>query len=182
LTPLSAAVANDSSPSSLVVTENAEAEARLLAEQPPKAPPDNRIVIDHSGRKEAGKASIYSPCFDGREMANGKRYWPDTHVAASKTLPLGTLAKVTNLENGRSTRVRIEDRGPFVEGRVVDLTPRAANDIGLTSDRGLTQVIVAPVFVPQQDGSTKLGAGAAEVSPRTLLHGGEEEASNDNPE
>ena len=139
----------------------ARAEAQRLAAEPPLPPPDNRIVVDHSGRLEVGKASIYAHSFDGRTMADGQRYDPRGNLAASKSLPLGTLARVTNLETGKSTEVRIEDRGPFVEGRVVDLTPHAAQEIGLSWREGIAPVVVAPITVPQPDGHLKPGAGAA---------------------
>ena len=135
---------------------------RRLAELPPvPPPPGERIRVDHSGRREKGKASIYSHSFDGRTMADGRRYDPHASIAASRSLPLGTQARVTNLETGKSTEVTIEDRGPFVAGRVVDLTPHAAAAIGLTWDDGLAPVIVAPIAVPQPDGSLRPGAGAA---------------------
>jgi rare lipoprotein A len=143
-------------------SHTARAAARALAELPPLAPPEGkRIAVDHSGRRQAGKASIYSHYFDGRRMANGQRYDPRKSIAASKSLPLGTVARVTNLKTGKSTEVTIEDRGPFVDGRVVDLTPHAAQAIGLSWQEGLAPVIVAPIAVPQPDGSLKLGAGAA---------------------
>ena len=72
------------------------------------------------------------------------------------------MARVTNLKTGKSTEVTIEDRGPFVAGRVVDLTPHAAEAIGLTWNEGLAPVIVAPIAVPQPDGAIRPGAGAAE--------------------
>ncbi len=156
LTPVHAAHANDV----VITSPAAQREARKLDNEPPVTPRGNRIVVDHSGRKEAGKASIYAHSFDGRKMANGKRYDPRANVAASKTLPLGTIAKVTNIETGKSTEVKVEDRGPFVDGRVVDLTPHAAHQIGLTGKEGVAPVIVAPVTVPQTDGSAKIGAGA----------------------
>lgn len=143
-------------------TPDAKQEAKKLDELPPVPVKSNKIEVDHSGRKEAGKASIYSESFDGKTMADGKKLDTDAPVAASKTLPLGTIAKVTNLENGKSTEVKVEDRGPFVAGRVVDLTPKAAKDIGLTEKEGVAPVVVAPVVVPQKDGGLKVGAGAAE--------------------
>jgi len=127
-------------------------------------PPGIQIIVDHSGQREKGIASIYSHSFDGRLMANGRPYQPTSHVAASRSLPLGTVARVTNLQNGKSTQVTIEDRGPFISGRVVDLTPLAANEIGLTEDAGLAPVIVSPLSVPQPDGSIKPGAGAQEAA------------------
>ncbi len=126
--------------------------------RPVPPPPGKQIIVDHTGRPEAGKASIYAHRFDGKKMADGRRYDPQAKVAASRSLPLGTVARVTNLETGRSTEVRIEDRGPFVDGRVVDLTPRAAADIGLSRREGVAPVIVAPIEVPQPDGSLKLAA------------------------
>ena len=141
------------------------AEAQKLADLPPLAPPrGHHIVDDHSGRKEKGKASIYARFFDGRKMADGRRYDPHANIAASKSLPLGTIARVTNLRTGKSTEVKIEDRGPFVDGRVVDLTPHAAHAIGLTLKQGVAPVIVAPVVVPQPDGTLKPGAGAATMA------------------
>lgn len=157
--PVQAALAGDVA----VQPPQAQAEANKLAAEPPVASKGNGIVVDHSGRKEAGKASIYAHSFDGHKMADGKVYSPHANVAASKSLPLGTVAKVTNLETGKSTEVKVEDRGPFVSGRVVDLTPHAAREIGLTGKEGLAPVIVAPVAVPQTNGSVKLGAGAADV-------------------
>jgi len=136
-------------------------EARRLAELPP-VPPPRGVVVDHSGRKEKGIASFYSERFNGKPMANGRRFNPRARSAASKSLPLGTIARVTNLENGRSTEVKVEDRGPYIHGRVVDLTPKAAEDIGITEQKGIAAVVVSPIAVPQPDGSIKPGAGAAE--------------------
>jgi rare lipoprotein A len=117
-------------------------------------------VLDHSGRKQVGKASFYARKFAHRKMANGKPMNPRAHIAASKTLPLGTVAKGTNLHTGQSTVVTIEDRGPHVRGRIVDLSPAAAQEIGITAQQGVAPVEVAPIEVPLPDGSTKPGEGA----------------------
>lgn len=101
-------------------------------------------------RPQRGQASYYAPKFNGRRMANGARFNPNANNAAHKTLPLGTTAKVTNLENGRSAEVKVEDRGPFVAGRVIDLSPRTAKDIGL-QEQGTVPVVVEPVRVPERD-------------------------------
>lgn len=77
--------------------------------------------LDHSGRKRVGKASFYAKQFAGRKMADGKRMSPCGNNAASRILPLGTKAKVTNLETGQSAIVRIQDRGPYAKERIVDL-------------------------------------------------------------
>ena len=81
--------------------------------------------------------------------------------------PLGTAARVTNVQNGRSATVRVEDRGPYVDGRVVDLAPKIADELDMRK-RGVAPVIVAPIAVPQPDGAVKLGAGAAEASPQEI--------------
>ena len=101
-----------------------------------------------AGDAKVGKASIYSDSLHGKRMADGKPYEPEAPVAASKTLPLGTVAKVTNLETGKSTHVKIEDRGPMVKGRVVDLSPAAARKVGLTKHKGVAPVEVKPVAPP----------------------------------
>ena len=76
---------------------------------------------DLTGRTRLGKASYYAGSFADRVMANGRRMDPQGSNAASRTLPLGTVAKVTNLKTGQSAVVSIEDRGPYVDGRIVDL-------------------------------------------------------------
>jgi len=123
--------------------------------------------LDRSGKKQVGKASIYSEKFTDKTMADGNKMDPHDDNAASKTLPLGTKAKVTNLETGQSTHVTIQDRGPFVKGRIIDLPPAKAEEIGLTLEEGVTRVEVAPVEVPLPGGSKKLGAGAKADSKST---------------
>ena len=123
------------------------------ASQPTKAKPK----LDRSGNKQVGKASIYSHKFANKIMADGNKMDPLDDNAASKTLPLGTKARVTNLETGQSTEVTIQDRGPYVKGRIVDLSPAKAGEIGLTSKKGVAKVEVVPIEVPMPDGSMKLG-------------------------
>ena len=81
----------------------AKQEAQRLANMPPVVP---KAQIDHSGRKQAGRASYYAGNFRNRKMTDGNRFDPGSDAAASKTLPLGTTAKVTNVQNGRSAMVR----------------------------------------------------------------------------
>lgn len=118
---------------------------------------------DLTGRKRVGIASFYARSFSGKTMANGAPMNPRSDQAASRTLPLGTTAKVTNLETGKSAVVRIEDRGPYIKGRIVDLTPRTARRIGITRRKGISRVVVAPIAVPLPDGRVKLGAGARDI-------------------
>ena len=103
---------------------------------------------DRSGRKRIGTASVYAHRFAGRKMADGTRMDPRADNAASKTLPLGTEARVTNLENGRSATVTIQARGPYVTGRIVDLSPATADKIGITPQDGVAKVAVEPIALP----------------------------------
>jgi rare lipoprotein A len=83
------------------------------------------------GPSVTGKASWYGPGFDGRRTASGERFDRHAYTAAHRTLPHGTRVLVTNLGNGRSVTVRINDRGPFARGRILDLSYAAARDIGM---------------------------------------------------
>jgi rare lipoprotein A len=117
------------------------------------------IAIDRSGKARKGKASYYHHSFTGRKMADGTPFRPNANNAASKTLPLGTIATVTNLENGRSAVVEIRDRGPYVDGRIVDVSPSTAEQLGMR-DEGVVAVEVAPIALPLKDGTVKAGAGS----------------------
>lgn len=86
-----------------------------------------------------GEASWYGPGFYGNRTANGEVFRPGTLTAAHRTLPFGTKVRVTNLWNGRSAVVRINDRGPFHGRRVIDLAHGAANQLGLVAS-GIAQV------------------------------------------
>lgn len=86
-----------------------------------------------------GEASWYGPGFYGNRTANGEVFRPGTMTAAHRTLPFGTKVRVTNLWNGRSTVVRINDRGPFHGRRVIDLAHGAASQLGLVAS-GIAQV------------------------------------------
>jgi rare lipoprotein A len=82
-------------------------------------------------RSEVGVATFYSSRFDGRETASGRRYDEDELTAAHRTLAFGTRVRVTNLANQRSVIVVITDRGPFGTGRVIDVSRRAARELGM---------------------------------------------------
>jgi len=92
-----------------------------------------RYCVRHSaeGFVQVGIASWYGPGFHGSRTASGEVYNMYKLTAAHKTLPLGTYVRVINLENGRSVVVKINDRGPFVEGRIIDLSYAAAKKIGM---------------------------------------------------
>lgn len=99
---------------------------------------------------ERGKASYYSKSWSGRKTANGGRLHHDSLTCAHKTYPFGTLLKVTNPVNGLSVIVKVTDRGPYVKGRVVDLSVRAAKELGILA-QGIAPVIVErynPSIIP----------------------------------
>lgn len=119
---------------------------------------------DLSGCKRVGMASFYARMFAGRTMANGNVMDPHGDNAASKTLPLGTTARVTNIETGQSAVVTIQDRGPYVRGRIVDLSATTAQQIGITHESGIAKVQVVPITIPLPDGSLKRGVAASDAA------------------
>jgi rare lipoprotein A len=85
------------------------------------------------GYKETGKASYYADKHQGRKTANGEVYSHKLNTAAHKTLPFGALVKVTNVENGKNVVVKVNDRGPFAKGRIIDLSKSAFSAIAQPS-------------------------------------------------
>lgn len=83
------------------------------------------------GEEYSGLASWYGPDFHGKKTANGESYDMHANTAAHKTLPMNTIVRVTNLNNNKSTVVRINDRGPFVDGRIIDLSYAAGKEVGI---------------------------------------------------
>jgi len=98
------------------------------------------VVCSSAAMAESGIASIYA--YAGEKTANGERANPGGLTAAHKTLPFGTRVRVVNKRNGKSVVVRINDRGPFVRGRIIDLTPAGARATGFS---GITPVSVESV-------------------------------------
>ena len=113
------------------ITQATDTKTDALAELQPDAEP--------SEWEESGVASRYAGRFKGRRTANGERYNPRAFTAAHPTLPFGTWVRVRNTHNDAEVRVRINDRGPFVAGRVIDLSYVAAQELGLLR-RGLGEV------------------------------------------
>jgi rare lipoprotein A len=103
---------------------------------PAPVPPPSRLEV----------ASWYGPGFVGHLTSDGETFNPNALTAASKTLPIGSRVRVTNPDNGRSVIVRINDRGPYVRGRSLDLSRSAARQIGLTN-KGVCRVRVSVVTV-----------------------------------
>jgi rare lipoprotein A len=119
-----------------------------VAAQPPlpaaPPPPLPAIPETRSAPSSTVTASYQGSGTAGHSTANGERYNPNSLTAASRTLPIGSTVKVTNPDTGRSVKVRINDRGPFVHGRSLDLSKRAAQKIGLTH-KGAGRVKVSRV-------------------------------------
>ncbi|NOT10411.1 MAG: septal ring lytic transglycosylase RlpA family protein [Methylococcaceae bacterium] len=113
-------------------TEHPDRQAKL-------AGPLKEKASSNPVHKEVGEASWYGKGFQGQETANGETFDQKEMTAAHPSLPMGTKAKVTNLENGKKVDVRINDRGPFVGARVIDLSRAAAKKIDMETD-GTTQV------------------------------------------
>ena len=113
-------------------------------------------LLSAHGFREEGVASWYGPGFHGKLTANGERYDMHSMTAAHKLLPFGTKLKVTNKSNGRSIVVRVNDRGPFVADRVIDLTRTGAEQIGMLA-KGTAPVVLESVgTVPGlEDGNLK---------------------------
>ena len=103
------------------------------ARSTPRAPQDLEKY------SETGLASWYGRPYHGRTTASGERYDMHELTAAHRTLPFGTMVRVVNLENGRKIKVRITDRGPFVEGRIIDLSRAAARRLQMV-DAGVVRV------------------------------------------
>jgi rare lipoprotein A len=118
---------------------------------PRQQQPKPAIKSTHAKRTrpyQVGTASWYGSYFDGKETASGEPFNMYDLTAAHPTLPLGTFVKVTNLRNGRSVVVRVNDRGPVVEGRIIDLSYEAARVLNL-EHRGIQEVRLD--LVPQPE-------------------------------
>ena len=102
---------------------------------PPLPPPSPPPAAAGAPRYiEVGMASWYGPGFAKKRTADGERFEPNALTAAHRLLPLNSFARVTNLENGKSVVVRINDRGPYAPGRILDLSSRAARELGMKKD------------------------------------------------
>lgn len=109
------------------------------------APP--RHEVHHAAKPQKGLASYYRPTRLRQKMANGRAPKPGGLTAASKTLPLGAKAKVTNTDTGKSVKVTVTDRGPYAKGRILDVSPKAADKLGMKTD-GVAPVKVKPLAEP----------------------------------
>jgi rare lipoprotein A (peptidoglycan hydrolase) len=105
-----------------------------------EAPPPKAKIV---------KASWYGPGLNGHVTSTGETFNDNKLTAASTTLPLGSVVKVTNPNNGKSVNVRVNDCGPYVHGRSLDLSKRAAQKIGITHE-GVAHLKVTPVKIPAE--------------------------------
>ncbi|NCB00659.1 MAG: septal ring lytic transglycosylase RlpA family protein [Spirochaetia bacterium] len=110
---------------------------------------------------ETGIASWYVSDTPGALTANGEVYDETTYNAAHKTLPFGTIVEVKNIDNNKVTRVRINDRGPFVEGRIIDLTPYSAKEIDMYI-KGIQEVELTIISTPEVPETKYLRLGETE--------------------
>ncbi|WP_333818900.1 septal ring lytic transglycosylase RlpA family protein [Ohtaekwangia sp.] len=109
------------------------------------------LLIASFAQVQTGKASFYADKFDGVITASGEKYRHNKLTGAHKTLPFGTKVRVTNLANNKSVEVTINDRGPWVEGRIIDLSRKAAEELGFTN-KGVADVKLE--IVDPGDGKT----------------------------
>jgi rare lipoprotein A len=119
--------------------------------KPPEASPSPEAEVTPESKPllvETGIASWYGAPYHNRRGSNGEIYDMNAMTAAHRTLPLGSIVRVTNLASGKSAVVRITDRGPFIEGRIIDLSQAAAKQIGLVQ-KGTGQIRVEVLKTPQ---------------------------------
>ena len=120
--------------------QSAESLAQATPEAQAPAPGLGRPI----GDPQVGNASYYARHFTGRRTASGTRFDPASDTIAHRTLPFGTVVRVTNLRNGLTTTGTVQDRGPWTRGRIVDLSPRIARNLDMISS-GIAQVEIVPV-------------------------------------
>ncbi|HEY9633646.1 MAG TPA: septal ring lytic transglycosylase RlpA family protein [Coleofasciculaceae cyanobacterium] len=123
---------------------------REVAGMPPARRPVTQVSLGSVRLRISGMASWYGPGFHGNRSASGEIYNQNAMTAAHRSLPFGTKVQVTNLDNGRSVVVRINDRGPFIGGRVIDLSAAAARFLGVM------QTGIAPVKLEVLDNSRRV--------------------------
>lgn len=126
-----------------------------------RTPPTPAVI----GSVETGLASWYGHPYHGRQAADGEIYDMETLVAAHRTLPFNTWVRVTNLSNSKTVNVRIIDRGPFVDGRIIDLSHKAAQMVELIGP-GVTQVRVEVIKAPQSPEAALFGVQVGAFSSR----------------
>lgn len=120
------------------------------------------LTLPGLAQRQEGKASFYADKFEGRTTANGEKYKHNKLTAAHKTLPFGTRVRVTNLANQKQVEVVINDRGPYVDGRIIDLSKSAADALGFVQ-QGLADVSLE--VVDAGDGKTAVPGPVPDLAP-----------------
>jgi rare lipoprotein A len=136
---------------------------------PVVAPPVPVSLPPPPPRPKPEVASWYGPGFNGHLTTTGERFNENAMTAASKTLPLGSHVVVTNPQNGRSVEVRINDRGPHVRGRTLDLSKRAAQRLGITK-KGVARVEVTPAEATHPAKDAPIAPSAVSPTPVPESH------------
>jgi rare lipoprotein A (peptidoglycan hydrolase) len=106
--------------------------------------PEDTAAISAGSFRTVGRASWYGPRFDGNPTANGETFDMNALTAAHRTLPLGSRVLVRDIDNGRAVVVKINDRGPYIQGRDIDLSYGAARELHMVPD-GLARVEITPL-------------------------------------
>jgi len=135
-------------------------------------PPEKEPKIEKKEWREVqqGIASWYGADFHGKQTSSGEVYDMYQLTCAHNTLPLGTMVMVTNLENGRSVELKVNDRGPFVKGRIIDLSYAAARMLGM-HEQGTAAVrveVIGTAVQPAQPFSVQVGSFVSETNARNL--------------
>lgn len=126
------------------------ASEQLKQGQPKSVIPEQKNTVATTPRYvETGEASWYGPKFQGLETASGEIFDPKKMTAAHPSLPLGTKVEVTNLENNKKAEVKINDRGPFVDGHVIDISVVAAKKLGMVK-KGTAEVKIVTKSVKKK--------------------------------
>src|SRR5690349_21096826 len=142
---------------SMLAAGCAKKKVKTVRGRPLPKPPTPAVI----GAVEMGMASWYGHPYHGRAAADGEIYDMETLVAAHRTLPFNTWVRVVNLSSGKSVDVRIIDRGPFIDGRIIDLSHAAATAIGMIvsgTARVRMEVIQAPAGTPAAVFVVQVGA------------------------
>ena len=137
-----------------VVFSCAKKSVESTAIPPGEVPPGGYV---EEGSTQVGTASWYGIEEHNNHAANGERFSKYAYTAAHKSLPMGTVVRVTNMENGRDVIVKINDRGPFVRGRIIDLSYTAAQSIGMVEE-GTVEVKVEVISTPSTRGGSYFDA------------------------
>lgn len=131
------------------------------------------MSVTVTAQMQTGKASFYAKNLFGRKTASGERLHKDSLTCAHRSYPFGTLLRVTNVLNGRKVIVRVNDRGPFHKGRIIDLSWGAAKELGMIA-QGIASVTVEKMdelnipFKPQEDILPKLELDVADIVEDTV--------------